>query len=196
MDRLKTQFFTNVSHELRTPLTLILGPVRTLLKRSGVDPSERSLLETIERNSYTLLKHVNDLLDVSKLEAGKMELEYSNANLSKLILSLTANFDSVVAERGLEFLLDVEKDCKAQIDTAKIERVVLNLVSNAFKFAPNGGKILCSLRSDEVYATISISDNGPGVRPELWELIFENTRRKKSISPRREWLRSTDSPIP
>lgn len=177
VDRLKTQFFTNVSHELRTPLTLILGPVRTLLKRSGVDPSERSLLETIERNSYTLLKHVNDLLDVSKLEAGKMELEYSNANLSKLILSLTANFDSVVAERGLEFLLDVEKDCKAQIDTAKIERVVLNLVSNAFKFAPNGGKILCSLRSDEVYATISISDNGPGVRPELWELIFEKFRQ-------------------
>ncbi|TGK38448.1 response regulator [Leptospira gomenensis] len=177
MDRIKTRFFTNLSHELRTPLTLILGPVRTLLKGENVDPSKRSLLETIERNAYTLLKHVNDLLDVSKLEAGKIKLEYSNVILSDLILSLAAHFDSVVEERGLEFRLEIEKDCKIQIDASKIERVLLNLFSNAFKFVPNGGKILCSLRTEGAYALLSVADNGPGVPPELRELIFEKFRQ-------------------
>ncbi|WP_427854338.1 hybrid histidine kinase/response regulator LvrA [Leptospira tipperaryensis] len=177
LDQLKTQFFANVSHELRTPLTLILGPTRTLLKQETVSPEQRNLLETIERNSYTLLKHVNDLLDFSKLEAGKMTLNYSNVNLSKIISNITAHFDSVAKERNIEFLTIVPETCIVAVDEAKVERIVLNLISNAFKFAPDNGKIRCKLSSDPTMALIEVEDDGPGVPEPLRDLIFEKFRQ-------------------
>lgn len=177
MDQLKSQFFANVSHELRTPLTLIIGPTRTLLKQNSMDVSQRYLLETIERNSYTLLKHVNDLLDVSKLEAGKMTLNYSSVNLSRLVQNIAAHFDSVAKERNIEFELNMPESCPAQVDAPKIERVVLNLISNAFKFTPDSGKIQCSLNLSGTSVWISIGDSGSGVPVSQRELIFEKFRQ-------------------
>ncbi len=116
IDQLKSQFFANVSHELRTPLTLILGPTRTLLKDQGINSTQRAFLETIERNSYTLLKHVNDLLDLSKLEAGKMTLKYSNANLSEVIRYIASHFDSIAKERNIDFVLTIPENFPIQID--------------------------------------------------------------------------------
>ncbi|TGL82263.1 hybrid histidine kinase/response regulator LvrA [Leptospira yasudae] len=177
LDQLKSQFFTNVSHELRTPLTLIIGPTQTLLKDQRISTTQRAFLETIERNSYTLLKHVNDLLDISKLEAGKMTLQYSNANLSQVIQYVAAHFDSIAKERNIEFELDLPESVPAQIDVSKIERVVLNLISNAFKFVSDSGKIRCELKTDGATARIGVSDNGPGVPVHLRERIFEKFRQ-------------------
>ncbi|RHX79005.1 hybrid histidine kinase/response regulator LvrA [Leptospira yasudae] len=177
IDQLKSQFFTNVSHELRTPLTLIIGPTQTLLKDQRISTTQRAFLETIERNSYTLLKHVNDLLDLSKLEAGRMTLQYSNANLSQVIQYVAAHFDSVAKERGIEFVLNLPESISAQIDVSKLERVVLNLISNAFKFVPDHGKIQCELKTEGTSAWIEVSDNGPGVPAHLRERIFEKFRQ-------------------
>ncbi|EMO28573.1 histidine kinase A domain protein, partial [Leptospira interrogans serovar Bataviae str. HAI135] len=148
IDQLKSQFFANVSHELRTPLTLILGPTRTLLKDQGINSTQRAFLETIERNSYTLLKHVNDLLDLSKLEAGKMTLKYSNANLSEVIRYIASHFDSIAKERNIDFVLTIPENFPIQIDISKVERIILNLISNAFKFVPDSGKIHCALKTE------------------------------------------------
>lgn len=177
MDQLKSQFFANVSHELRTPLTLIIGPTRTMLKDQRLSGTQRTFLETIERNSYTLLKHVNDLLDLSKLEAGKMALEYSNADLAKLIQYIAAHFDSVAKERNIDLVLNIPESFPAQIDVSKVERIVLNLISNAFKFVPDSGKIHCSLKMEGALASIFVADSGPGVPERLREQIFEKFRQ-------------------
>lgn len=132
MDQLKSQFFANVSHELRTPLTLILGPTRTLLRDQGITSTQRTFLETIERNSYTLLKHVNDLLDLSKLESGKMTLQYSNANLSEVIRYIVSHFDSITKERNIDFVLMIPENFSIQMDVSKVERIILNLISKRF----------------------------------------------------------------
>lgn len=176
-DQLKTHFFANVSHELRTPLTLILGPTRSLLKQESISSLQRSLLETIERNSYTLLKHVNDILDISKLEAGRMKLRYSNIDLCKTISNVTAHFDSVAKERNIEFRTILPESCFVTIDESKVERIVLNLIANAFKFAPDSGKILCELKREESFVSIRVEDNGPGIPENLREVVFEKFRQ-------------------
>ncbi|WP_061248285.1 hybrid histidine kinase/response regulator LvrA [Leptospira alstonii] len=177
MDQLKSQFFANVSHELRTPLTLIIGSTRTLLKDQGIASTQRAHLETIERNSYTLLKHVNDLLDLSKLESGKMTLKYSNANLSDVIRFIAAHFDIIAKERNIDFVLSIPENFPIQMDVSKVERIVLNLFSNAFKFVPDSGKIHCALKTEGVMASIYVADNGPGVPVHLRDQIFEKFRQ-------------------
>ncbi|WP_000685124.1 sensor histidine kinase, partial [Leptospira interrogans] len=177
MDQLKSQFFANVSHELRTPLTLILGPTRALLKDQGITSTQRTFLETIERNSYTLLKHVNDLLDLSKLDSGKMTLKYSNANLSEVIRYIASHFDSITKERNIDFVLMIPENFPIQMDVSKVERIILNLISNAFKFVPDSGKILCELKTEGTMASIYIADNGPGIPIHLRDQIFEKFRQ-------------------
>ncbi|MBM9501718.1 response regulator [Leptospira sp. 201903071] len=177
LDQLKTQFFANVSHELRTPLTLILGPTRSLLKQESISQFQKGLLETIERNSYTLLKHVNDLLDISKLEAGKMTFKYSNVDLSRTVSNITSHFDSVAKERNIEFETTLPETCMIPLDEAKVERILLNLIANAFKFAPDFGKIRCQLQRENSEISIRVEDDGPGVPEKLRELIFDKFRQ-------------------
>lgn len=145
MNQLKSQFFANVSHELRTPLTLILAPIRKLLSKNEIPDKYRSDLEVVERNAQTLLKHVNDLLDVSKVEAGKMNVEYSEIDLSKLLQRIASHFDSVAKERSISYFVEGPSILSAQVDPAKVERILLNLLANAFKFVPDGGKVGCLL---------------------------------------------------
>ncbi|MBM9577173.1 response regulator [Leptospira sp. 201903070] len=177
LDQLKTQFFANVSHELRTPLTLILGPTRSLLKQESISAFQKSLLETIERNSYTLLKHVNDLLDISKLEAGKMTFKYSNVDLSRTISNITAHFDSIAKERNIVFSTALPETCVVPVDEAKVERILLNLIANAFKFAPPSGRISCQLQREDSEVIIRVEDDGPGVSENLREVIFDKFRQ-------------------
>ena len=174
LDRLKTQFFANVSHELRTPLTLILGPTEKLLRGEGLGEAERHDLELVRRNARTLLKHVNDLLDVSKLEAGKMAPAYRRGDLASLLRLVASNFSGHAAERSLRFEIDAPESLQAEFDADQMQRVVLNLLSNAFKFAPDGGKVRSSLSLlDEGHLRLEVGDSGPGIRPEERESVFE-----------------------
>lgn len=173
LDDLKTRFFANVSHELRTPLTLILGPTERLLASDTITAEQRHDLEIIDRNARTLLKHVGDLLDITRLEANKMELAYAAVDLAQLVRFTAAHFEMLAQERRITFAVEAPVTLPAQIDAEKIQRVVFNLLSNAFKFTPEGGEVRCIVDTQDERAAISVADSGPGVRPELRTVIFE-----------------------
>lgn len=170
---LKNQFFANVSHELRTPLSLIIGPVEKILAQQSLPLQTRMDLETVERNARILLRQVNDLLDVAKQEAGKMELTYEEIDLAKLLRLTAENFDSLARERSIMFRIDCPEVLLAQVDPEKMQRVVLNLLSNAFKFTPRHGSIICDMRIIRENVQLSVTDSGPGIPEELRESIFD-----------------------
>ncbi|HYO72136.1 MAG TPA: ATP-binding protein [Archangium sp.] len=184
-DELKTQFFANVSHELRTPLALILGPMERLLSAGGTSAELRRELEVVERNARLLLRHVNALLDMSKLEAGAMRPVYAGIDLAALVRLVAANFDGLARERSITFDLETPGTMPAQADAEKLERVLLNLLSNAFKFTPAGGRVRCALVEGGGRARLVVEDTGPGVPEALREAIFERFRQLEASPTRR-----------
>jgi len=215
VDQLKTQFFANVSHELRTPLALILGPVEKLLKDNELSPTHHYDLTIVDRNARLLLKQVNDLLDVSKLEAGQMGLAYTQIDLAHLLRLTAANFDGLAQEKQVTFSVKTPESLSAQLDAAKVQRILLNLISNAFKFTPDGGQIevklesiekqsevsthefsttesharsasaLPSLARPQMYAQITVNDSGKGIAPEFLPCIFERFSQGEGGTTRR-----------
>lgn len=175
IDGFKTKFFANVSHELRTPLALILGPVNQLLQGSGqLCERERFRLLTIKRNAQALLQQVNDLLDLARIDAGEMPLVYVCADVSALVREVAAGFAATAEERGISLTVSGEDELYVDIDRAKFARVVANLLSNAFKFTPDGGRIRCSVdRLSRDRFLLSVLDNGPGVPDNIKQQIFD-----------------------
>ncbi len=185
LDELKTRLFSNISHELRTPLTLILGPVEWLLGCSGLDDEQRRWLETIARNARALLRHVNDLLDVAKLEAGKMTVRYDEVDMVHLTRLTAAYFDSLARERGIHFRVDTPESLRVQADVEKVQRILVNLLANAFKFTPDAGHVHLQLRCEAGRGSFSVEDSGPGVPPALRSAIFEPFRQAEHAATRR-----------
>jgi signal transduction histidine kinase len=181
LDHLKTQFFANVSHELRTPLALILGLTEQLFSSDEVSRKHHKDIEIIDRNARLLLKQVNDLLDVSKLAEGQMQLHYSAVDVANLVQLMAANFDGIAKEQNIDFIVDTPERMIAEVDIEKTERILLNLLSNAFKFTQKGGKIKCCLSQsenrDSPWAILQVQDSGIGIAPELREEIFERFRQ-------------------
>lgn len=173
LDELKTRFFASVSHELRTPLTLILGPAERMLAAADATSAAARELGVITRNARTLLGHVNDLLDVSKLEAGAMKVDYVELDLASLARFVAGHFESFSVERGTSLRLDVPASLAAQLDGAKVQRVLINLLSNAFKFTPTGGQVRLTLRERDGRAIIEVADSGPGIPVDKREVVFE-----------------------
>jgi len=175
IDGFKTKFFANVSHELRTPLALILGPVDQMLKepRELVE-RDRFRLTTIKRNAQSLLQQVNDLLDLARIDAQQMPLAYVCANVAALLRDVAATFAAAADERSIALAIEGVDELYADIDRAKFARVLANLLSNAFKFTPAGGRISCSIeRVANGRFLLSVQDNGPGVPPPMKEQIFD-----------------------
>ena len=179
LDEIKTQFFANVSHELRTPLALILGPARRLIDDSGTMSlaERREAGEVVARNARMLLKHVNDLLDMSRIEAKKLKIELVDTDVAALVRFVASHFSVLAGERNIRFEVDAEQACVAAVDPEKAQRVLMNLVGNAFKFTPSGGRIRCRLRSAGGELAVSVDDSGPGVPAELRHAIFERFRQ-------------------
>jgi PAS domain S-box-containing protein len=177
LDRLKTEFFANVSHELRTPLALILGPVKRRLSAGGLCGDERRDLEVIQRNARLLERHVNDLLDLSKLDAGRMTLDYAEVDLARLTRLVASYFEAVAAEREVKYAIEAPEALPAEVDPHKLERILINLLSNAFKFTPAGGSVRCTIRRSGDCATLEVEDSGPGIPPHSRETIFERFRQ-------------------
>ena len=174
--RSKTLFLANVSHELRTPLTLILGPIRRILGTDARREDLRADLETVARNAEALQKHVNDLLEVARLDAGRMELGRARMDLVEAARRTTSLFEIVARERGVELSVDTPHALALTADSGKLERVLLNLLSNAMKFVPDGGRVRVSVRALRDEALLSVEDSGPGVPVDLREAIFERFR--------------------
>jgi signal transduction histidine kinase len=187
LDQLKTDFFANVSHELRTPLALVIGPTEKLLASQLLSETARRDLEVILRNARTLLNHVNDLLDVAKLEAGQMIAQYVETDLTSLVRLVASHFETVAEDKNIGYILDIAEPVHSQIDADKFERVLINLLSNALKFTPVGGHVRCSLKvdSERERVLLEVADSGPGIRLDLREAAFERFRQLEGGTSRR-----------
>jgi signal transduction histidine kinase len=192
LDEMKTQFFANVSHELRTPLTLILGPLEEMLRDGRLAGPDQRRAESVQRNAELLLRHVNDLLDVAKLQAGGMELEYRDADLARLVRRAAAHFESMAIARAVSFSVDTPDILGAEVDPDQLERVLFNLLGNAVKFTPAHGLIRCVLEttskgegSAPLTARITIHDSGPGVPAAQREAVFQPFRQADGGADRR-----------
>jgi PAS domain S-box-containing protein len=184
LERVKGQLLANVSHELRTPLALVLGSTRKLLAAEGQEAEARRDLEAIERSARTLLKHVNDLLDVARLQAGGMPSHPMAVDLAGLVRRTAALFEGAARERGVDLGVTGPESLLAAVDPDHLERVVLSLVSNALKFAPAGGRVRVELRGRGARVTLVVADNGPGVRAGMRAAIFEPFRRGEDQTSR------------
>jgi signal transduction histidine kinase len=176
LDRLKTNFFANVSHELRTPLTLILAPAERLLADLPAADPHRHELEVILRNARLLLGHVNDLLETSKIEAAKLDLDYSELDLGHLVRLVANNFETLALDRAVTFTVQApDHAVPAQVDPVRIQQVLLNLLSNAFKFTPADGSIRIELQDGPGDGTVrlEVADSGPGIAPDRRGEVFE-----------------------
>jgi PAS domain S-box-containing protein len=178
IDRAKTAFFSNVSHELRTPLTLILGPTEDALGQADALPAaDRERWELVHRNALRLLKLVNTLLDVSRIEAGRVEASYEPTDLAALTRDIASGFESLIERAGLRFELDIETlDEPLFVDPEMWEKIVLNLLSNALKFTFEGGiEVALHRRGDR--AVLTVRDSGIGVPAGQLPLLFDRFHR-------------------
>ena len=175
LDQLKSNFFANISHEFRTPLTLILGPVENLLSEHPT-PAQASQYSVIKRNAQRLLQLINQLLDLSKLEAGKMKLNQAYGEITTLIKGVVHSFESMAKSKqiNLQFASDVES-AYVYFDRDKFEQILINLVANALKFTPDGGHVAIKVKTNEKEERlqIEIADTGPGISADQLPFIFD-----------------------
>ena len=185
LERLKNELFANVSHELRTPLTLVLGPAERLLANPSLSRDQRSDLELITRNARTLLKDVNALLDVAKLEAGQITATYGKADVGALVADGVGHFEGLAKEHDVEVVCELpDAPLIAEVDADKVERALVNVLANAFKYTPAGGKIRASVTTEKGNVRIEIADSGPGIPDEARATIFERFARGESAGRR------------
>jgi PAS domain S-box-containing protein len=186
LDRAKTTFFSNISHELRTPLTLMLGPIEDVLRKpdSQVLPDNRELMTVAHRNALRLLKLVNTLLDFSRIEAGRIQALYEPLDLAAYTADLASLFRSAIETAGLTLTLDCPRLPEPVfVDREMWEKVVLNLLSNAFKFTFEGG-ITVALRWCHDEVKLSITDTGVGIPPSELPRLFERFYRVRGARSR------------
>lgn len=177
LDQLKTTLFANVSHELRTPLQLILGPASAIALAPNLTDAQRLDVATIVRNAHLLLKQVNDFLDVAKLESGGTDIEYVATDVARLFRAVAQNFDAHARSRKMHWYVEAPTSLLGDVDIRKVEKALLNLLSNAFKFTPEGGTIRISLRQELNKLVFDVEDSGPGVAAEQRATIFERFRQ-------------------
>ena len=184
LDRAKTAFFSNVSHELRTPLTLLLGPATDALDDAALPPRDRERWQLVQRNAARLSRLVNSLLDFSRIEAGRVEACYQATDLAQLTTDLAASFRSAMEKAGLELVVDAPPlPAPAYVDRAMWEKIVLNLVSNAFKHTFEG-RIVLTLRSDGESIRLEVRDSGIGIAVHELPRLFERFHRVRGARSR------------
>jgi signal transduction histidine kinase/DNA-binding response OmpR family regulator len=184
LDRAKTAFFSNISHEFRTPLTLMLAPIEDILNNSTLVAGDREQLEIVHRNGLRLLKLVNNLLDFSRLKAGKVQAVYESTDLATFTLDLASGFRSAVERAGLSFIVDCPPlESPIYVDREMWEKIVLNLLSNAFKFTFEG-KIAVTLHSIGECIELTVQDTGTGIPAEELPHLFERFHRVQGTRAR------------
>jgi signal transduction histidine kinase/DNA-binding response OmpR family regulator len=172
LDQVKSRFYTNIAHEFRTPLTLILGPVETLAERSA-DPADIQQLSMISDNTSRLIKLVNQLLDLSKLEAGATTVTLVPADLIPFLKGALFAYQSAADARSIAMSFDAATESlPMKFDRDKVEKICSNLLSNAFKFTPARGNVRMAVSVDEGTVRVTVSDSGPGIPPENLPYVF------------------------
>lgn len=172
--QIQLRFFTNITHEFRTPLTLIIGPLQDLIETHELSGKVQKHLSAIERNAQRLLSLVNQLLDFRKLEAEHRQVEAAQGNFVRFLREVYLSFLSLAQRQNISYHFDTEaEEYLLWYDRDKMEKIFYNLLSNAFKFTPEGGEISVIIRQKAGKLQVQIKDTGPGIAPELHEQIFK-----------------------
>ncbi|MFN3521842.1 MAG: ATP-binding protein [Phenylobacterium sp.] len=186
LDRAKTAFFSNVSHEFRTPLTLMLGPLEEVLSGAAREDQVRGHVELAHRNGVRLLRLVNSLLDFSRIEAGRVRAAFEPTDLSRHSAEIASSFRSAIERAGLAFRLDCSPlPQPVYVDREMWEKVLLNLISNAFKFTLDGEIEVCVRPApDGSAAVVRVRDTGIGIADEEIPRLFERFHRVQGAQGR------------
>jgi len=185
-NRHKSEFLANMSHELRTPLNAIIGFSEALSERmfGELNPKQAEYLEDIHASGRHLLSLINEILDLSKIEAGRMELEFTSFRASSALETAMSLVRERAQRKGIRLELEVDPEVgEVRADERKFKQILLNLLSNAIKFTPEGGRIAVAARVNGAGLEVAVSDNGIGIAPEAQEAVFEEFRQ---VGPRAE----------
>lgn len=184
-DRLKTEFFSNISHELKTPLSVILGAIQLIDHKASFTTSEQKHsvkhLKIIKQNCYRLVRLINNILDITRIDSGYVKTNMVNCNIIYLLEEITQSVAPYAEQKGLSIEFDTEiEELITAVDIDKIERIALNLLSNAIKFTCPEGKVSVNVssRNDKVF--ITVKDTGLGIPRKMHEMIFERFKQVNS----------------
>jgi len=187
MNKIKEEFLANVGHELRTPLNSILGFSQLLSERVAGELNEKQAryVEFVNKSGRDLLDLINDMLDLSKMESGKYDVQPDYVSISSIVESVVAT-SSPELKKGKELVAEVEPNMPLFVsDKVKLLQILLNLISNALKFTPEGGKITVRVSTEDEHLVLSVSDTGIGIKKEDQEVIFEKFRQVDGSATRR-----------
>lgn len=175
LDAAKSRFFANIAHELRTPLTLILAPIDSMLKRNQIAGQSREFLELARGNARQLLRRIGEILDLSKLESGKLELQETPVQIDSFLYRQSSLFESHAQYKGvgLSHHITLRPDTYILLDEDKLGKIINNLLSNALKFTASGGAIRIAAKEEQSQLTITVSDTGRGILPDDLPRIFD-----------------------
>lgn len=182
LDEVKSRFFSNVSHELRTPLTLLLGPIGSVLKGGQLDNRSFTLLKKAQRSGKDLLQLINEILDLSKMESGKMELHEKAVRLYPLLQRCFAQFESHARLQDVQLVFEYQASEELQVllDVDKFEKVVNNFLSNAVKFTPKDGRVTLRLEESDSRLLLTVADTGQGIHsddvPHVFDRFYQTNR--------------------
>jgi len=181
----KLTFFTNVSHDLRTPLTLIADPVAQLAQSPDLTPGQHTLMQLANKNVKILMRLVNQILDIRKFDNGQLKLKLANVNFGSLLADWGAAFANAAKKRHINFKVDADtsQSMVTAIDVDKMERVVFNLISNAFKFTPENGTITVDARRDGKNIVVKVTDNGCGISDADIKQVFDRFFKTDNVNP-------------
>lgn len=175
LDTLKSQFFANVSHELRTPLTLILGPIGSLLKQTPPVTHQAELLRTADQNARRLLELVNEIMDLTKLDAGKLDVVYDAVRVNQLMSQIVNNFEPLAQQSAIQLKRQFATKANLQIalDVNKFQKIIDNLLVNAFRFTPANGQITVKTSETADWVLVEVQDTGRGIHPGDLPHVFD-----------------------
>lgn len=170
---IKLRFFTNISHELRTPLTLIAGPVEYVLQNKNLPDDVVEQLRVVERNTDRMLRLVNQILDFRKIQKNKMKLRVEQIDIVPFVHHIMDNFESLAEEHHIDFVFESEMpSLKLWVDADKVEKIIFNLLSNAFKYTPQGKMITLFIHNNEKSVAIGVQDQGIGIAENKKASLF------------------------
>lgn len=175
LDRQKTEFFQNISHEFRTPLTLMMGPLETVVAQKTDLPHEQSVIAL--RNTRRLLRLVNQLLDIQRLDAGRMQASFRPCDVVMMVGQIIESFRPYCDKKGLRLVTEFHSSPRVYLDPERFDKVIYNLLSNAMKFTDNGGAIAIKVEPAGDHVRIQVKDTGIGIRTEQIPHLFQRFRQ-------------------
>ena len=179
INEMRLWFFTYISHEFRTPLTLILSPLSEIISNNSLSANIRKKLMLTYRNSRRLMRLVNQIMSFRMIESGKLQLKVNQLNLVAYCKDIYSSFSNLAEERMISYEFKTpDEPLMVWVDPEKLELILYNLLSNAFKYSRDGGRIRLKIKSNDNEISIAVSDKGEGIKASRLDYIFEPFQRE------------------